>query len=208
MHKVIGPLSDPGAHGGDPADAFHVVAPSLPGYGFSSPPTERGFNTGKIAALWVELMAALGYDRFGSHGGDWGSAVTTGLGARHPEHMIGIHLAMLAPPIDEASLTPEQREWWDALKVYRDQEWGYVHLQRTKPQTRVVRAHRLPRRPRRVDPREVVAVERRRRRARRARPVPALHARRAADDGDDLLGHAVDRAVDCASTRRRSARDR
>jgi pimeloyl-ACP methyl ester carboxylesterase len=72
MHKVIGPLSDPAAHGGDPGDAFHVVAPSLPGYGFSSPPTERGFNTGKVATLWVELMAALGYDRFGSHGGDWG----------------------------------------------------------------------------------------------------------------------------------------
>lgn len=135
MHKVIGPLADPGAHGGDPADAFHVVVPSLPGYGFSSPPTARGFNTGKVASLWVELMEALGYERFGSHGGDWGSAVTTGLGARHPERMIGIHLAMLAPPIDEASLTPEQREWWDALKVYRDAEWGYVHLQRTKPQT-------------------------------------------------------------------------
>ena len=106
-----------------------------PATGSPSPPTERGFNTGKVATLWVELMAALGYDRFGSHGGDWGSAVTTGLGARHPEHMIGIHLSMLAPPIDEATLTPEQREWWEALKVYRDQEWGYVHLQRTKPQT-------------------------------------------------------------------------
>jgi pimeloyl-ACP methyl ester carboxylesterase len=135
MHKVIGPLSDPAAHGGDPADAFHVVAPSLPGYGFSSPPTVRGFDTGRVASLWVELMGALGYERFASHGGDWGSAVTTGLGARHPEHLIGIHLAMLAPPVDEASLTPEQREWWEALKVYRDQEWGYVHLHRTKPQT-------------------------------------------------------------------------
>ena len=135
MQKVIGPLSDPAAHGGDPADAFHVVAPSLPGYGFSSPPTERGFAIRNVASLWCELMSALGYDRFGSHGGDWGSAVTTALGAHHPDRLFGIHLSMLAPPIDETTLTPEQREWWDALKLYRDTEWGYVHLQRTKPQT-------------------------------------------------------------------------
>jgi microsomal epoxide hydrolase len=135
MHKVIGPLSDPGAHGGDPADAFHVVAPSLPGYGFSTPPTERGWSASRVADLWVELMASFGYHRFGSHGGDWGSAVTTALGARHPQRMIGIHFAMLAPPIDEATLTAEQRAWWDEVKAYRDEEWGYVHLQRTKPQT-------------------------------------------------------------------------
>jgi epoxide hydrolase len=135
MHKVIGPLSDPAAHGGDPADAFHVVAPSLPGYGFSSQPVERGWNADRVADTWVELMSRLGYERFGSHGGDWGSAVTTALAARHPDRMVGIHLAMLAPPIDEAALTAEQRAWWDELKAYRDAEWGYVHLQRTKPQT-------------------------------------------------------------------------
>jgi pimeloyl-ACP methyl ester carboxylesterase len=135
MHKVIGPLTDPVAHGGDPNDAFDLVVPSLPGYGFSEAPRERGFGAGQVADLWVELMSALGYERFASHGGDWGSAVTTALGARHPERMIGLHFTMLAPPVDAASLTPDQRAWWDALQQYRDREWGYVHLQRTKPQT-------------------------------------------------------------------------
>jgi pimeloyl-ACP methyl ester carboxylesterase len=135
MHKVIGPLSDPAAHGGDPADAFHVVVPSLPGYGFSSQPQNRGMNAGRVAGLWVKLMARLGYDRFGAHGGDWGSAVGTALGAGYPDRIIGIHLTMLAPPVDEATLTPEERVWWEPLKAYRDAEWGYVHLQRTKPQT-------------------------------------------------------------------------
>ncbi len=133
--KVVGPLTDPAAHGGDPADAFHLVVPSLPGYGFSQAPTERGMSAARVSDLWVELMAALGYERFGSHGGDWGSAVTTALGTRHPEHMVGLHLTMLAPPIDPVALDPAQRAWWDDLQRYRDQEWGYVHLQRTKPQT-------------------------------------------------------------------------
>src|SRR4051794_493078 len=133
--KVIGPLADPAAHGGDERDAFHVVVPSLPGYGFSAPPAAPGMSTARVSDLWVELMAELGYERFGSHGGDWGSAVTTGLGLRHPEHMIGLHLTMAAPPVEPAALTGEQREWWDTVQRYRDREWGYVHLQRTKPQT-------------------------------------------------------------------------
>jgi microsomal epoxide hydrolase len=135
FHKVIGPLTDPARFGGDPDDAFSLVVPSLPGYGFSDPPAEPGFGTTQVAGAWVELMAALGYERFGSHGGDWGSAVTTALGARHPERMIGLHLTMAAPPFDPVSLTPAQRAWWDALQQYRDREWGYVQLQRTKPQT-------------------------------------------------------------------------
>ena len=135
MLDVIGPLTDPGAHGGDPADAFHLVVPSLPGYGFSPPPTTLGISTERIADLWVDLMAAFGYDRFCAQGGDWGSAVTTGLARRHPEKLIGIHLSMVSPPVDPATLTPEQRAWWDELAAYRDEEWGYVHLQRTKPQT-------------------------------------------------------------------------
>ena len=133
--KVVGPLSDPAAHGGDPRDAFHVVAPSLPGYGFSDAPNERGLSTGRVADLWAELMTALGYRQFGSHGGDWGSAVTTALGLRHPDRMLGLHLTMAAPPVDPAALTATQREWWDTVQNYRDREWGYVHLQRTKPQT-------------------------------------------------------------------------
>jgi microsomal epoxide hydrolase len=138
MTKIIGPLSDPRAHGGDPADAFHVVVPSLPGYGFSSPPAERGWDARRVARAWVAVMAELGYDRFGSHGGDWGSAVTTALGAQFPERMIGLHLAMLVPPIDPAELTPAERVWWDDLQRYRDAEWGYVHLHRTKPQTAAI----------------------------------------------------------------------
>ena len=135
MHKVIGPLTDPGAHGGDPADAFDVVVPSLPGYGFSSHPVERGVGAARVADLWVKVMQELGYRRFGSHGGDWGSAVTTALGARHPDCMIGLHFSMLSPPVDASSLSAEHRAWWDRLQHYRDREWGYVHLQRTKPQT-------------------------------------------------------------------------
>jgi pimeloyl-ACP methyl ester carboxylesterase len=80
-------------------------------------------------------MDSFGYHRFASHGGDWGSAVTTALGAHHADRMVGIHLSMLAPPIDEATLDADQRAWWNDLKAYRDREWGYVHLQRTKPQT-------------------------------------------------------------------------
>jgi pimeloyl-ACP methyl ester carboxylesterase len=135
MHKVIGPLSDPARFGGDPADAFHVVVPSLPGYGWSAAPRTRGMSATRVADLWVGLMGKLGYRRFGSHGGDWGSAVSTALGASHPDRIIGIHLTMLAPPVDEPTLTPEQRTWWETVKAYRDREWGYVHLQRTKPQT-------------------------------------------------------------------------
>ena len=89
MYKVIGPLSDPANHGGDPADAFDVVVPSLPGYGFSSQPRTRGMNTAQVAAIWVELMAELGYDRFGAHGGDWGSAVGTALGAGFADRVVG-----------------------------------------------------------------------------------------------------------------------
>jgi pimeloyl-ACP methyl ester carboxylesterase len=133
--KVIGPLTDPAAHGGDPEDAFDLVVPSLPGYGFSAPPMERGFSTVRIADLWVEVMAQLGYERFGAHGGDWGTAVTTALGAKHPEHMIGLHLTMASPPIDPSTLAEEHRAWWEALQLYREREWGYVHMQRTKPQT-------------------------------------------------------------------------
>lgn len=136
MHKVIGPLSDPEAHGGDPRDAFHVVAPSLPGFGFSERPSRRGIDTRRIADLWERLMVErLGYERFGTQGGDWGAAINTDLATRHPERIIGAHYNMLTPPIDEKTLTPEQRDWWEDVKAYRAEEWGYVHLQSTKPQT-------------------------------------------------------------------------
>ncbi len=136
MHKVIGPLADPASHGGDPADAFDVVVPSLPGYGFSDKPRERGFDTNRISDVWARLMTdVLGYDRFGAQGGDWGAAVNTGLGTRHAERLIGLHYNMLAPPIDEATLSAEHRAWWEEVKAYRAREWGYVQLQSTKPQS-------------------------------------------------------------------------
>jgi len=135
MHKIVGPLSDPAAHGGDPADAFHVVAPSLPGYGFSERPSTRGVSIDTVADTWVLLMQSLGYERFGAQGGDWGAAVNSALGHRHAERLVGLHYNMLSVPVDEASLNAKQRAWWESVKAYRAKEWGYVHLQSTKPQT-------------------------------------------------------------------------
>ena len=135
MHKILGPLSDPAAHGGDPADAFHVVAPSLPGYGFSERPSTRGVSIDTVADSWVSLMQSLGYERFGAQGGDWGAAVNSALGHRHAGRLVGLHYNMLSVPVDEASLNEKQRAWWESVKAYRAKEWGYVQLQSTKPQT-------------------------------------------------------------------------
>ena len=100
FHKVIEPLADPTAHGGNAADAFHVVCPSLPGFGFSAKPATTGWGVARIASSWAVLMDRLGYKRYGAQGGDWGSAVTTALGAQDGEHCAGIHitLAMSARP--------------------------------------------------------------------------------------------------------------
>ena len=94
--KVIGPLTDPAAHGGDAAAAFHVVCPSLPGYGFSDKPAGTGWGVERIAAAWIQIMARLGYDRYGAQGGDWGTSITTRIGQQDPEHVAGIHLM---PPL-------------------------------------------------------------------------------------------------------------
>ena len=97
-HKLIRPLTDPAAFGGDPADAFDVIIPSLPGYGFSSPLRTTGVNFERTAELWVTLMRErLGYDRFAAEGGDWGTMVTSAMGHRYPEHLIGVHMTMAAP---------------------------------------------------------------------------------------------------------------
>ena len=141
MLKLIPLLTDPIAHGGSAEDAFDVIVPSLPGYGFSDRPGERGMDPKKIATLWVRLMEELGYKRFGAQGGDWGSIISIALGLDHAKRMIGIHLnyiagrfllggTMNAQPDDEiASAYLEQlRGWWDA-------EGGYSHEQTTKPQT-------------------------------------------------------------------------
>jgi len=98
MHKIIGPLADPGAHGGDPKDAFDIVAPSLPGFVFSTPLTKTGVNAITTADLWRVLMNdVLGYERFGAHGGDWGAMITAQLGHKYAERMIGVHMQNGAP---------------------------------------------------------------------------------------------------------------
>jgi epoxide hydrolase len=135
---VIGPLVDPASHGGDAADAFHVVCPSLPGYGFSARPAETGWGSVRIADAWAVLMSRLGYDRFAAQGGDWGASVTTALAGRHPDRVLGIHLnfAPMAPdPATLDSLTEfEQRSLGDLAEFA---EWGsgYALEHATRPQT-------------------------------------------------------------------------
>lgn len=134
----IGPLSDPEAHGGKAEDAFHVVVPSLPGYGFSGKPAQTGWDVHKVGQAWAELMRRLGYDRWVAQGGDWGAIVTTVIGAQAPEGLIGIHTNM---PI--ARMLPEDREDRDpaaqaALKAgehYNQWDSGYAKIQSTRPQT-------------------------------------------------------------------------
>jgi microsomal epoxide hydrolase len=132
---VIEPLRDPAAHGGDPADAFHVVVASLPGYGFSGPTVERGWHPGRIARAWAHLMAGLGYDRYVAQGGDWGYFVTREVALADPEHCAGIHLNM-APPIPMTEdITPEEQGFLDGMSAYDAVDSGYMKEQSTKPQT-------------------------------------------------------------------------
>lgn len=133
---VIGPLSDPAAHGGDPADAFHVVVPSLPGYGFSEPPREVGWNIDRVARAWAELMSGLGYSRYGAQGGDWGSMVTASIGQQDAEHLAGIHLNMaMAFPSSMDDLTETEQRALTDFAAYNDQGGGYMKQQSTRPQT-------------------------------------------------------------------------
>jgi pimeloyl-ACP methyl ester carboxylesterase len=136
---VVGPLSDPPAHGGDARDAFHVVAPSLPGYGFSDKPAGPGWDDRRIAAAWAQLMARLGYDRYGAQGGDWGSIVTMQLAQLDAEHLAGIHLNMprAAPAALKAlgELTEREQAALESLGHYRRWESGYSTQQATRPQT-------------------------------------------------------------------------
>jgi len=138
FHKVIEPLVDPVAHGGDASDAFHVIAPSLPGFGFSDKPTETGWGVERIADAWAVLMSRLDYDSYFAQGGDWGSAVTGAIGARDPEHCAGIHLNMPWVGPDSATmddLTDEEKDGLAALKYYQDWDSGYSKQQATRPQT-------------------------------------------------------------------------
>jgi len=136
--KVIGPLTDPTAHGGDAADAFHLVVPSLPGYGFSDRPAQPGWGVERIAGAWARLMARLGYRRYGAQGGDWGTSVSTSIAQQDPEHVAGIHLnPPLAPP-DPATfddLTEAERATLAALEHAAEWESGYSQEHATRPQT-------------------------------------------------------------------------
>ena len=131
--KIIDPLADPVAHGGNAEDAFHVVCPSMPGYGFSEAAREPGMNVEHIARIEAALMGRLGYAHYGAQGGDWGSAVSTELGRVDPDHCVGIHLNMVfAPPPPDEKPSPEERK--RQAQFQRD-ELGYSRIQGTKPQT-------------------------------------------------------------------------
>ena len=136
---VIGPLTDPAAHGGDPADAFDVVVPSLPGYGFSDPPHERAVNISRMAEWFAVLMKeVLGYERYGAQGGDWGSMISSRLGYAYPEQLIGVHLNMvgIAPhPANRQNLSTAEAAFLKGLGTWQREERGYQEIQGTKPQT-------------------------------------------------------------------------
>jgi pimeloyl-ACP methyl ester carboxylesterase len=141
---LIGPLSDPRAHGGDPADAFHLVIPSVPGFGFSGPTREKGWNPNRVARAWVELMSRLGYERFAAQGGDMGALITPELGRVAPESVIGIHVnaATLGfqpmGPVSEdvvGQLTDSERQRLAAIGAFAAGGSGYMAIQSTRPQT-------------------------------------------------------------------------
>jgi epoxide hydrolase len=134
FHKVIEPLTDPD----EPADAFHVVCPSLPGYGFSDKPARPGWGVERIATAWAALMARLGYERYLAQGGDWGAAVTAALGRQDPDHCVGIHLNFVSARPDKSSqedLTPQEQSALDALAEHQRWGTGYSSEQSTRPQT-------------------------------------------------------------------------
>ncbi len=135
---VIGPLTDPVSHGGDAGDAFHVVAPSLPGYGWSDKPGRTGWGVDRVAAAWDELMVGLGYSRYFAQGGDWGAIVTTRIGAQNLGHCAAIHLNMpLAFPLADEIASPDEDDLvaLGKLRHYEQQESGYSKEQATRPQT-------------------------------------------------------------------------
>lgn len=137
--KIIRPLTDPASFGGDPADAFDVIIPSLPGYGFSDAPRERGWNVPRVADIFARLMTdVLDYPRFASQGGDWGAAITARLGYAYPDRLVGIHLNMiLVTPSPEAlaDLSPADLAWREEMGTWVQNESAYAMLQGTKPQT-------------------------------------------------------------------------
>jgi pimeloyl-ACP methyl ester carboxylesterase len=137
---VIGPLTDPAGHGGDPADAFHLVIPSLPGHGFSSAPREPGWTDRRTAAAFATLMSRLGYQRYGVQGGDHGAFIAPALGRHAPDAVIGVHVNAYVTfptgdPQDMAALTDAEKERLALMKRFQDDQSGYMQLQGTRPQT-------------------------------------------------------------------------
>jgi pimeloyl-ACP methyl ester carboxylesterase len=135
--ETIGPLTDPTAHGGQAEDAFHLVLPSLPGYGFSAEPTELGWNVGRVAQAWAELMHRLGYSRYVAQGGDVGAAVTDTMGRQAPEGLLGIHTNLLVTVLagPQPTETDEERAAADQLATFRESGFGYFLEMATRPQT-------------------------------------------------------------------------
>ncbi|MCX4779640.1 epoxide hydrolase family protein [Streptomyces sp. NBC_01264] len=143
---VAGPLTDPAAHGGDPADAFHLVLPSIPGFGLSGPTREAGWEFRRVAAAFAELMRRLGYERYGVQGGDWGAAISREIGRTRPE-VTGVHLNLIPnaymarepEPADLLGLSPEQaartRMSWERFQGWARDQQGYADIQSTRPQT-------------------------------------------------------------------------
>ena len=138
FHRCIGPLTDPVAHGGEARDAFHLVVPSLPGFGFSDKPTQTGWGVDRVAGAWTVLMGRLGYDRWVAQGGDWGAFVAAAIGVTAPVGCVGIHLNMLgiAPrPGDEHDPSPDAQRAMTLSKRFAAEESGYSKEQKTRPQT-------------------------------------------------------------------------
>jgi epoxide hydrolase len=136
--KVIEPLTTPTAHGGQAQDAFHVITPSLPGYGFSDRPAEQGWNADRTARAWAELMHRLGYERYVAQGGDWGSVVTTAMARQQTAGLAGIHLNMpfvIPHPIPSEGLSAEEQRAVDRYQRFLSDGFGYFLLQATRPQT-------------------------------------------------------------------------
>jgi pimeloyl-ACP methyl ester carboxylesterase len=141
---VIGPLTDPRAHGGDAADAFHLVIPSIPGFGLSGPTSEPGWSAARVGAAFAELMSRLGYDRYGAQGGDEGAIISPDIGRAAPDQVVGVHVNaasvgfMPFPPLEEselAELSEAERARVERIAVYMDDGSGYAQIQSTRPQT-------------------------------------------------------------------------
>ncbi|QBD80721.1 epoxide hydrolase [Ktedonosporobacter rubrisoli] len=137
---VIDPLVDPSSHVGEPAQAFHLVIPSLPGFGFSGPTTQKGWDCFRMAHAFIELMHRLGYDRYGVHGSDWGAVISPEIGRFDPEHVVGVHVtAIFSSPWGNSAeieaLSKEEKVQWQRYLAWQQHQGGYYHMQSTAPQT-------------------------------------------------------------------------